>query len=103
MQRPKLLPKPNQLAKPSVSSCQVETPLKQRRTDGPLDDARGERKKQNQATAKTSGDRIKASPLAKRIAADKGIDLAGLTGTGPNGRIVKADVEGATGFETAQC
>lgn len=43
-----------------------------------------------------SGDRIKASPLAKRIAADKGVDLAGLTGTGPNGRIVKADVEGAS-------
>ena len=36
-----------------------------------------------------------ASPLAKRIAADKGIDLAGVKGSGPNGRIVKADVEGA--------
>lgn len=46
--------------------------------------------------AKSSGDRIKASPLAKRIAADKGVDLAGLTGSGPNGRIVKADVEGAS-------
>jgi pyruvate dehydrogenase E2 component (dihydrolipoamide acetyltransferase) len=42
-----------------------------------------------------SGDRVIASPLAKRIAADKGIDLAGLKGSGPNGRIVKADVEGA--------
>jgi pyruvate dehydrogenase E2 component (dihydrolipoamide acetyltransferase) len=41
-----------------------------------------------------SGDRIKASPLAKRIAANAGIDLAGITGTGPNGRIVKADLEG---------
>ena len=47
------------------------------------------------APAKTVGDRIKASPLARRIAADKGVELAGLTGTGPNGRIVKADVEGA--------
>ncbi len=47
------------------------------------------------AATKTAGDRIKASPLARRIAADKGVDLAGLTGTGPNGRIVKADVEGA--------
>ncbi len=47
------------------------------------------------APAKVAGDRIKTSPLAKRIAADKGVDLAGLTGTGPNGRIVKADVEGA--------
>ncbi|AWZ21040.1 branched-chain alpha-keto acid dehydrogenase E2 subunit [Roseovarius sp. TM1035] len=41
------------------------------------------------------GDRIFASPLARRIAADKGIDLAGITGSGPHGRIVKADVEGA--------
>ncbi|UIP05774.1 pyruvate dehydrogenase complex dihydrolipoamide acetyltransferase [Erythrobacter sp. SDW2] len=44
----------------------------------------------------TSGDRIIASPLAKRIAEQKGIDLAGVKGSGPNGRIVKADVEGAT-------
>lgn len=47
------------------------------------------------APTKSTGDRIKASPLAKRVAADKGVDLAALTGTGPNGRIVKADVEGA--------
>lgn len=37
-------------------------------------------------------DRVIASPLAKRIAADAGIDLGGLKGSGPNGRIVKADV-----------
>ncbi|NJB98726.1 pyruvate dehydrogenase complex dihydrolipoamide acetyltransferase [Sphingomonas sp. ABOLE] len=45
--------------------------------------------------AAASGSRVKASPLARRIAADKGVDLAGVTGSGPNGRIVKADVEGA--------
>jgi pyruvate dehydrogenase E2 component (dihydrolipoamide acetyltransferase) len=45
--------------------------------------------------ASQSGNRIFASPLAKRIAADKGIDLASLKGSGPNGRIVKADVENA--------
>jgi pyruvate dehydrogenase E2 component (dihydrolipoamide acetyltransferase) len=39
--------------------------------------------------------RIFASPLAKRIASEKGIDLAGLKGSGPNGRIVRADVESA--------
>jgi pyruvate dehydrogenase E2 component (dihydrolipoamide acetyltransferase) len=42
-----------------------------------------------------SGDRVIASPLAKRIAADKGVDLASIKGSGPNGRIVKADVESA--------
>ncbi|MCW5647164.1 MAG: pyruvate dehydrogenase complex dihydrolipoamide acetyltransferase [Sphingopyxis sp.] len=41
------------------------------------------------------GDRIKASPLAKRLAAEQGIDLKTLTGTGPGGRIVKADLESA--------
>ncbi|MBM1222557.1 pyruvate dehydrogenase complex dihydrolipoamide acetyltransferase [Ponticoccus sp. SC2-23] len=48
------------------------------------------------APTTAKGDRVFASPLARRIAADKGIDLAGLTGSGPKGRIVKADVEGAT-------
>jgi pyruvate dehydrogenase E2 component (dihydrolipoamide acetyltransferase) len=46
-------------------------------------------------TAQHDGDRVKASPLARRIAADKGLDLSQLTGSGPNGRIVKADVEQA--------
>lgn len=39
------------------------------------------------------GDRIKASPLAKKIAAAKNIDLNTITGSGPNGRIVKKDVD----------
>jgi len=44
----------------------------------------------------TSGDgRVKASPLARRIASERGVDLASLAGSGPGGRIVKADVEGA--------
>ncbi|WP_195822539.1 pyruvate dehydrogenase complex dihydrolipoamide acetyltransferase [Roseobacter sp. MH60115] len=42
------------------------------------------------------GTRIFASPLARRIAADKGLDLADIKGSGPHGRIVKADVEGAS-------
>ncbi len=48
------------------------------------------------APAKADGGRIFASPLARRIAAQKGLDLAKITGSGPHGRIVKADVEGAT-------
>ena len=47
------------------------------------------------APAQHDGDRVKASPLARRIAADKGLDLSQLQGSGPNGRIVKADVEQA--------
>jgi pyruvate dehydrogenase E2 component (dihydrolipoamide acetyltransferase) len=39
------------------------------------------------------GERIKASPVAKRIAKDQGIDLSAVEGSGPGGRIIKADVE----------
>jgi pyruvate dehydrogenase E2 component (dihydrolipoamide acetyltransferase) len=46
--------------------------------------------------AQASGDRVFASPLAKRMAQQAGIDLSGIKGSGPNGRIVKADVEGAS-------
>jgi len=42
--------------------------------------------------AAPSGGRVKASPLAKKVAADSGVSLATLTGTGPGGRIIKSDV-----------
>ncbi|MBS0572460.1 MAG: pyruvate dehydrogenase complex dihydrolipoamide acetyltransferase [Proteobacteria bacterium] len=45
--------------------------------------------------AGTARDRVIASPLARRLAKERDIDLAGLKGSGPHGRIVKADVEGA--------
>ncbi|WP_068116557.1 pyruvate dehydrogenase complex dihydrolipoamide acetyltransferase [Tropicimonas marinistellae] len=48
------------------------------------------------APAATDGKRIFASPLARRIAADKGLDLSQIQGSGPRGRIVKADVIDAT-------
>ncbi|GAB5436691.1 pyruvate dehydrogenase complex dihydrolipoamide acetyltransferase [Falsiruegeria mediterranea] len=48
------------------------------------------------APVKADGGRIFASPLARRIAGQKGLDLTQITGSGPHGRIVKADVEGAT-------
>jgi pyruvate dehydrogenase E2 component (dihydrolipoamide acetyltransferase) len=41
------------------------------------------------------GGRVKASPIARRIAQERGLDLAALSGSGPGGRIVKADVEKA--------
>jgi len=49
------------------------------------------------ASASTDGERVKASPLAKRLARDKGLDLSTLHGSGPGGRIVKHDVEEAAG------
>ncbi|MDX2260656.1 MAG: dihydrolipoamide acetyltransferase family protein [Gemmatimonadales bacterium] len=41
-----------------------------------------------------AGSRVKASPLAKRIAADRGLDLGGIAGSGPEGRIVMRDLDG---------
>jgi pyruvate dehydrogenase E2 component (dihydrolipoamide acetyltransferase) len=47
------------------------------------------------AAKTTGGSRVFASPLARRVAAQKGIDLAAVAGTGPHGRIVRADVDAA--------
>jgi pyruvate dehydrogenase E2 component (dihydrolipoamide acetyltransferase) len=51
--------------------------------------------------APAPGERVKASPIARRIARDRGVDLHAVTGTGPGGRIVKADVEQATPGQAA--
>jgi pyruvate dehydrogenase E2 component (dihydrolipoamide acetyltransferase) len=45
--------------------------------------------------AKPAGARVFASPLARRLAAEKGLDLTKVQGSGPHGRIVRADIEGA--------
>jgi pyruvate dehydrogenase E2 component (dihydrolipoamide acetyltransferase) len=47
------------------------------------------------ATTTDPGERVKASPLARRIARENGVDVSALTGSGPGGRVVKADVEAA--------
>ena len=47
------------------------------------------------AAPKASGARVFASPLARRLAAEKGLDLTRLQGSGPHGRIVRADIDGA--------
>ena len=54
------------------------------------------------APASASGARVKASPLAKKVAKEKGVELSNLAGTGPGGRIVVKDVQGAQpGAKTA--
>jgi pyruvate dehydrogenase E2 component (dihydrolipoamide acetyltransferase) len=50
-------------------------------------------------TPPTTENRVKASPLAKRLAAAGGIDLSTIAGTGPNGRIVKANIESASSVD----
>ena len=53
------------------------------------------------AAPKAGGSRVLASPLARRLAKEKGLDIATLSGSGPHGRIVKADVEAASGAPKA--
>ena len=60
----------------------------------PVSQARAAVEQASVATAPTNGDgRVHASPVARRLAAQRGIDLESVSGTGPNGRIVRADVE----------
>ncbi|MEM8914188.1 MAG: pyruvate dehydrogenase complex dihydrolipoamide acetyltransferase [Pseudomonadota bacterium] len=64
--------------------------------DAPANDAPASAPAPSPAAAPAAdhgGDRLFASPLARRIAKDAGLDLAAVTGSGPNGRIIKADVE----------
>ena len=49
------------------------------------------------ANGSSPDDRLKVSPLARRLAEQKGVDLATLSGSGPGGRIIKADVDAAEG------
>lgn len=53
------------------------------------------------APVAAAGKRIVASPLAKRVASQKGLDLSRIKGTGPNGRIVRRDVDNAAAQSTA--
>jgi pyruvate dehydrogenase E2 component (dihydrolipoamide acetyltransferase) len=65
--------------------------------------ARGEGGSQPAPASKTAdGRRVFASPLARRLAQQAGVDLAQLKGSGPHGRIIRRDVEGLKGQPTAQ-
>jgi len=75
---------PKPAAKTEAAPAKVEAP----KTAAPVAPAPA-------APKSDSGERIFASPLARRIAAQNGVDLKSIKGTGPHGRIVKRDVEGA--------
>jgi len=54
------------------------------------------------ASGSTDDDRIKVSPLARRLAEQKGVDLTAVSGSGPGGRIIKADIDAAEGGTVRQ-
>ncbi|MFN8443934.1 MAG: 2-oxo acid dehydrogenase subunit E2 [Caldilineaceae bacterium] len=72
------------------------------KTAGVKPDAQSETPTNQELAPNVNGNRaeaemeVKASPVAQRIAADKGVDLGGVTGTGPGGRITKGDVLAST-------
>jgi pyruvate dehydrogenase E2 component (dihydrolipoamide acetyltransferase) len=101
-------PAPSEPAKPAAeqkSSGPVERTLAQAEDHGlpPQNSADGGQAKDAAPSPAPSagGDRVKASPLARRLAAEKGVELSAVTGSGPNGRIVKADIDGAKAGATA--
>jgi pyruvate dehydrogenase E2 component (dihydrolipoamide acetyltransferase) len=81
-------PAAEQQGVPPTTSPTGEAEEKDR--EAPADEAESDR-----AGEASDGERVKASPLAKRLARDKGLDLHDLHGSGPGGRIVKHDVEEA--------
>ena len=85
-------------AAPAPAVAPTPEPVRAEPVEAPSSSSPAAAKKDGPSTSsgqKEKGERIKASPLAKRLAAEQGIDLKGVTGTGPGGRIVKADLEGA--------
>ncbi len=83
------------------AAAKVEDDAQEEGSSGPAREAEREAGREASAApdepapSTRDGGRVKASPLARRIARERGIDLAGLTGTGPEGRIVAEDVERA--------
>ena len=72
-------------AKSATAPAQAEAPAKKEDLKAPA-----------ASFTPSSTGRVKASPLAKKVAQEKGVNIATLTGTGPGGRIVKKDVLGAS-------
>jgi pyruvate dehydrogenase E2 component (dihydrolipoamide acetyltransferase) len=87
-------------AKPSAQpEARRETPQPEERAQkpgGPAQVVPIRRSEEPSPPAQDDG-RLRASPLAKRMARDEGLDLSAVQGSGPSGRIVKRDVEAAIG------
>jgi pyruvate dehydrogenase E2 component (dihydrolipoamide acetyltransferase) len=87
---------------PKAPTAEADAPPPEEKGHGadPVRDAPVAAKAETSAPAPAAGDRVKASPLARRLAEQQGVDLAALTGSGPGGRIVKADLDGAPAGKT---
>ncbi len=82
-------------APPPAAAPAAETPAPAPAAAAPKANGGGAVQAAPPAPTNAAGERVKASPLARRMAAQAGLDLAAMTGSGPHGRIVKADIEKA--------
>ncbi|MBN9070768.1 MAG: pyruvate dehydrogenase complex dihydrolipoamide acetyltransferase [Rhizobiales bacterium] len=81
--------------KPAAAAAEAAKPVPAAQDAKPADVKPEPAKAAPAPAANGAGDRVFASPLARRIAKDAGVDVAAVKGTGPHGRVVKADVEAA--------
>ena len=88
-------PAPAPAAAPAAPAPKAEAPAPEAPAPAPVETPSAPA--QPAAPPEADGDRIKASPLARKLAQAQGIDLATLTGSGPGGRIVRADLGTAAG------
>ncbi|MEM8853248.1 MAG: pyruvate dehydrogenase complex dihydrolipoamide acetyltransferase [Pseudomonadota bacterium] len=90
-------------AAPAAKSAEKPAEAAPEKADAPASEPSAPAKAANGAAAPQShGERIFASPLARRLAGQEGIDLSALTGSGPHGRIVKRDIEEAVASGTGK-
>lgn len=80
-------------AKPAAQSSEKPAAQSSEKPAEQKSEAKTEEKPAAQAVSSSSTDRVAISPLAKKMAQDKGVDIHGIQGSGENGRIVKKDIE----------
>ncbi|MDX6666656.1 MAG: hypothetical protein QOK04_36 [Solirubrobacteraceae bacterium] len=83
------------LPEATVGASGNGAPVQQERAPAPLSPVAEQATVASAAAPPDAGGRVKASPVARRMAHERGLDLHGLTGSGPGGRIVKADIMAA--------
>ena len=99
--KPKAPPEPAKEKQPQAPPAEVEA-KKPKAAEKPKDEEPDERAAESPSPDGKGEGQVKASPLAKRLAAEMGVDIASLKGTGPEGRIVKEDVLAAAGTRTGE-
>ena len=93
---PKAAAQPTSVPKAAAQSQgEASTPPQEKAAAAPVAPPPAQRQSAAAAPADGNGGRMRSSPLARRMASDSGLDLQGVQGSGPGGRIIKRDIEAA--------